>query len=60
MNENTPARRRFTVTFEVRGDDTRAVRALALLLKIGLRRFGLRCVAAREVPPPPVATTSAR
>jgi hypothetical protein len=62
MNEQTPARLRFSVTFESRGGDdpTRVTRALALLLKIALRRFGLRCVAAREVPHSLTVVTSAR
>jgi hypothetical protein len=59
MSEST-TRLRFTLTFEARGDDpTRVTGSLALLLKIALRRFGLRCVAARQVQPPLVTMTSA-
>jgi hypothetical protein len=61
VNEQTPARRRFTLTLEARsGDPVRVTRSLALLLKIALRRFDLKCVDARELPPPLVVETSTR
>jgi hypothetical protein len=53
-----PAKTKYILTLEA-PHDRDGVRALRWLLKTALRRFGLRCTDARELPPFTV-TTSAR
>ena len=41
----------FVVTLVARPDDGDPIRALRGLLKVALRRYGLRCIAVREEAP---------